>query len=268
MIQLEIGDDDSGKLDIVLGQTHHLLGEGGDVMAQGLIAGATLALRRDGGIYHPIPGDTWNNATYEAVLTVASGAAPEFTPDVESRVWSALEVVLAHHGRDDVMGLVIARAIAPLPVVSADWRTHAADAARRPTNQARRERTGDGYPSEDGLTFGSQAELAVYKILVELQRDFPSRNAFAVLPPPGARLRDAGVRTPDFVVIGNGRAVVIEVDGPHHSSRNRRADDADRDLHWRRCGVATIRIASEHASDPKGLRVRLEEELKRDLRTN
>ena len=76
------------------------------------------------------------------------------------------------------------------------------------------------------------------------------------------------MRTPDFVVIGNGRAVVVEVDGPHHSGRNRRADDADRDLHWRRCGVVTIRIASEHASDPTGLKARLEEELKRDLRAS
>ncbi len=164
------------------------------------------------------------------------------------------------------MALAIARATAPLPAVSADWRLEAADARQSPTNQARRERAGDGYPSQDGLTFGSQAELAVYNVLVELQRDFPVRNAFAVLPLPGARLRDTAVRTPDFVVIGNGRAVVIEVDGPHHSGRNRRADDADRDLHWRRCGVATIRIASEHASDPRSLKARLEEELKRDLR--
>ncbi len=266
MIRLEIGDDDVGKLDIVLGQAHHLLGESGDAMAQGLIAGATLALRRDGGYFHPIPDDNWTSATYEAVLTVAPEAAPEFTPDIESRVWSALDAVLAHHGRDDVVALAIARATAPLPAVSADWRLKAADARQSPTNQARRERAGDGYPSQDGLTFGSQAELAVYNVLVELQRDFPVRNAFAVLPLPGARLRDTAVRTPDFVVIGNGRAVVIEVDGPHHSGRNRRADDADRDLHWRRCGVATIRIASEHASDPRSLKARLEEELKRDLR--
>jgi hypothetical protein len=268
MIRLEIGDDDAGKLDIVLGQVHHLLGENGDAMAQGLIAGATLALRRDGGYFHPIPDDNWTSATYEAVLTVTPEAAPEFTPDVESRVWSALSAVLAHHGRDDVLTLVIARAIAPLPVVSTDWRLQAAMAAQRPTNQARRERAGDGYPCQDGLTFGSQAELAVYNVLMELQRDFPIRNAFAVLPLPAARLRDTGVRTPDFVVMGNGRAVVIEVDGPYHSSRNRRADDADRDLHWRRCGVVTIRIASEHASDPRGLKARLEEELKRDLRTS
>ena len=122
LIRLEIGDDDAGKLDIVLGQAHHLLGESGDAMAQGLIAGATLALRRDGGYFNPIPGDNWTSASYEAVLTVAPEAAPEFTPDVEGRVWSALGAVLAHHGRDDVVTLVIARAIAPLPAVSADWR--------------------------------------------------------------------------------------------------------------------------------------------------
>jgi hypothetical protein len=268
MIRLKIADDDSAKLDIVLGQTHHLLGQSGDVMSQSLIAGASLALRRDGGIYHPIPGDNWSSATYEAVLTVTAKAAAQFTPNVESRVWRALELVLAHHGRDDVIGLVIAQAVAAMPVVSADWRIHAADAVQRPTNQARRERAGDGYPSKDGLTFSSQAELAVYDILVELQREFPVRNAFAVLPLPGTKLRDTTVRAPDFVVIGNGRAAVIEVDGPHHSGRNRRADDADRDLHWRRCGVATIRIASEHTNHPASLKARIEEELKRDLRSN
>ena len=267
MIRLKIGDNDAGKLDIVLGQAHHLLGESGDAMAQSLIAGATLALRRDGGYFHPDPDDNWTSPSYDAVLTVTPGAAPEFTPDIESRVWDALGTVLAHHGREDVLSMVIAQAIAPLPAVPADWRRQAADAALRPTNQARRERAGDGYPSQDGLTFGSQAELAVYNILVELQRDFPVRNAFAMLPLPGAKLRDTAVRTPDFVVIGNGRAAVIEIDGPQHSGANRRADDADRDLHWRRCGVSTIRIASEHASDPAGLKARLEEELKRDLRT-
>ena len=146
MIRLEIGDDDVGKLDIVLGQAHHLLGESGDAMAQGLIAGATLALRRDGGYFHPIPDDNWTSATYEAVLTVAPEAAPEFTPDIESRVWSALDAVLAHHGRDDVVALAIARATAPLPAVSADWRLKAADARQSPTNQARRERAGRRVP--------------------------------------------------------------------------------------------------------------------------
>jgi len=53
--RLQIGDDDAGKLDIVLGQAYHLLGEKGDALAQGLILGATLTLRRDGGYFHPTP---------------------------------------------------------------------------------------------------------------------------------------------------------------------------------------------------------------------
>ena len=37
LIRLQIEDDDAGKLDLVLGQAHCLLGENGDVLAQGLI---------------------------------------------------------------------------------------------------------------------------------------------------------------------------------------------------------------------------------------
>ena len=268
MIRLEIGDDDAGKLDIVLGQAHHLLGENGDALAQNLILGASLTLRRDGGYFHPVPGDNWTDATYEAVLTVDPLLAAEFTTDARNRIWTALGAVLTHHGRQDVQSLEIQQAVPPLPAVAADWRAQAAQAPRQPPgNQARRERAGDGYPAQDGLVFGSRAELAVYQVLVEIQREFPVKDAIAVLPLPGAKLRDAGVRSPDFVVVGNGRAAIIEVDGRHHYGVTRKADDADRDLHWRRCGVDTIRIASEHTSDLATLKARLEEELRRNLRT-
>jgi very-short-patch-repair endonuclease len=73
------------------------------------------------------------------------------------------------------------------------------------------------------------------------------------------------VRTPDFVVIGNGRAAVIKVDGPHHYGRTRKADDVSRDRYWGRCGVPTIRIASEHAADPGSLKALLQEDLRREL---
>jgi hypothetical protein len=52
----------------------------------------------------------------------------------------------------------------------------------------------------------------VYDTLVALQRARPRHQTFAVAPLPGVRLRDAGVRIPDLMVLGNGRAVVIEVD--------------------------------------------------------
>jgi hypothetical protein len=269
MIRLEIGDDDAGKLDIVLGQTYHLLGENRDALAQGLILGATLTLRPDGGYFHPIPGDNWTDASYEATLMVEPHLVPEFTPEVTGRIWKTLGAVLTHHGRQDVLSLVIEQASLRLPAIPADWRHQAAQIPKQaPGNQARRERAEECYPAQDVLVFGSQAELAVYRVLVDLQRESQHQNTFAVLPLPGAKLRDAGVRTPDFVVVGNGRAAIIEVDGPHHYARIRKADDHDRDRHWDRCGVHTIRIASEHASDPASLKDLLREDFRRRLWTN
>jgi hypothetical protein len=98
MIRLEIGDDDAGKLDIVLGQAYHLLGENGDALARDLIVGASLTLRRDGGYFHPDPGDNWTEATYEAVLTVEPRLAAESTTEAKTRIWTARSTVLTHHG--------------------------------------------------------------------------------------------------------------------------------------------------------------------------
>jgi hypothetical protein len=266
MIRMQIEDDDAGKLDLVLGQAHCLLGENGDVLAQSLLASATLTVRRDGGIFYPIPGDNWNAFTYEAALKVDPSLAQEFTTEITDRVWEALGAVFSYHGRDDVQSLVIEQTARQLPAISADWRDQAAQPSKQPpTNQARRERTDGGYPSQDDLVFGSRAEHAVYQVLTEIQRECPVQKAIAVLPLPGAKLRDTGVRYPDFVVLGNGRAAVIEVDGPHHYGRTRKADDAARDRHWGRCGVPTIRITSEHADDPGSLKAILQEDLRRQL---
>jgi AbiJ N-terminal domain 3 len=265
-ISLPLEDDATDKLDLVLGQTHRLLGENGDALAQRLLLSAGLALRRDGGYFHPIPGDNWRSDTYEAVLTVPAQLVPEFTTEVIERIWQQLTMVLGKYDRHDVQAIVIEEAAPPLPYVQPDWRQLAtAEIQDAPTNQARRERAGEGYPTQDGLTFTSRAEVVVYQLLVELQRERPIHNAIAVMPLPGAKLRDAGVRTPDFVVLGNGRAVVIEVDGPHHYGRTRKADDADRDRHWERCGIRAIRIGSHHTEDRESLKERLREDLTRTL---
>jgi len=247
---------DADELDLALGQTHHLLGEAGDELAQRLVQVAKLTLRRDGGYFHPTPGDSWREDTYEAVLTVAPSLATEFTGDVTERIWGKLEPVLRQHGRQDVFGVVVEPAVPPLPEVAPDWRGLAEQdtTVGLPTNQARRERADGGYPALDGFTFGSRAEVVVYELLVDLQRDCSRHRAIAVMPLPGAKLRDAGVRTPDFVVLGNGRAVVIEVDGPHHYGSTRKADDADRDRHWDRCGVHTVRIGAHHTDEPAALK--------------
>jgi hypothetical protein len=216
MIRLTIEDGDAGKLDLVLGQACQLLGQSGDALAESLVMAATLTLRRDGGYFHPIPDDNWTSASYEAVLTVDPQLTREFSDEVTGRIWQALAAVLSHHGRDDVLSLVIEPTARQVPAIAADWRALAAQAVTQaPGNQARRERAEGGHPGEDGLVFSSPAELAVYQVLKDLQHDSQRLNTFAVLPLPGARLRDSAVRTPDFVVIGNGRAAIIEVDGPH-----------------------------------------------------
>ncbi len=118
---------------------------------------AKLYLRRDGGYFHPTPGDNWTDATYEAVLEVPPSSIPEYTAEVTDRIWRKLETVLRRHGRRDVFGVVIEPTLSSLPEVNADWRAQAA--IEPPTNQARRERADGGYPTMDGLTFGSRAEM-------------------------------------------------------------------------------------------------------------
>ncbi|WP_184986535.1 hypothetical protein [Sphaerisporangium rubeum] len=264
VIPLPLRDDDASKLDLVLGQAHHLLDADGHGLARDLLCDATLTLRRDGGFFHPIPGDNWRDASYQAVLTVDPVLVPEFTPAVRDLIWQHLGTVLERLERADVFSLVVEAALLPLPPVSENWRQVAATPTAN--NQARRERAvGEGYPTLDNLVFGSRAELVVYKVLCAIQRDSPPRSSIAILPLASAKLRDAGVRSPDFTVLGNGRAVVIEVDGPHHYGRTRKADDEDRDRHWNRCGVRTIRIAHEQTDDPVSLKERLHEDLFRAL---
>jgi hypothetical protein len=145
MIRLQIEDDHAGKLDLVLGQAHCLLGESGDVLAQSLIATAVLSVRQDGGIYYPVPGDNWNSHSYEAVLTIDSSLAREFTTEVTDRIWAALGTVFKHHDREDVQSLVIEQAALPLPAISADWRDQVAQLHKQqPSNQARREHSEGG----------------------------------------------------------------------------------------------------------------------------
>lgn len=36
--------------------------------------------------------------------------------------------------------------------------------------------------------------------------------------------------------------MIVEIDGPHHRATTRRADDANRDLQWRRCGIDVVRL--------------------------
>jgi hypothetical protein len=220
-------------------------------------------LRIESNGYRVDPSDSWPVTVYEAVLEVEPFLVPRFTDEVRERIWSKLSYVLRRHNR----GAETFDVEETLPQVSSDWRQRASAAltADRVTNQARRERPNPEYPTYAGMTFGSLEEIEVYKLLVELQKAVPEDRAFAVMPLPTVQLQRMGLRSPDLVVVGNGRALVIEVDGPHHRAVTRVADDRERDRHWARCGVPTYRIPVEHVKEPDRLTELLREEMRRAL---
>ena len=154
-----------------------------------------------------------------------------------------------------------------LPAVDPVWRETLAAALAwdETTNQARRDRTAPHRPAQDGLTFASEAEMTVYRMLTELQAACREDRTFAVLPLPGARLRAGHTWTPDIVLLGGGKALIFEIDGPHHRASRRLADDHNRDLQWRRCGIPVVRLPVEDVADPDLLEKRVKEELRRVL---
>jgi hypothetical protein len=122
LVSLPIDDDDIGKLDLVLGQTYSLLNCDGEEAIGDLLRLAVLTLRRDGGLYHPIPGDGWTAHTYEAVLLVDRALLPAFTKPVINAIWTRMESVLARLQREDVQSFVVEGDMGPLPAVPPDWR--------------------------------------------------------------------------------------------------------------------------------------------------
>ena len=200
----------------------------------------------------------------EALLDVDEYLLPRFTDEVCERIAATLGYVADRNGVENV---AYVRARPVLPEVDKDWRE--AYAARlsseRPGNQARRESGLADKPIEDGLTFGSSEELRVYRALKGLQARFPQDDTFAIAPLPGVRLRAGHTWSPDVLVTGRGRALVIETDGPHHRGPRRYADDRNRDLQWQRCGVPVVRLAVEDISDDAALSDRLREEIHRHL---
>lgn len=152
---------------------------------------------------------------------------------------------------DEVTGLKLREEPEPLAARDPDWRAKVP--AERPTNQARHERPaqvqpGTDVPTLDGLFFGSEPEVAVYRMLRRLQRALPQAATIAIAVLPGVAMRDTHgpTLTPDLLVIGNGRAVVVETDGSQHRGRGVAVDDQNRNRHWLRCGLPpAVRVSTE-----------------------
>lgn len=106
--------------------------------------------------------------------------------------------------------------------VGADWR-ELRRAARLPPESRTATNQGGYKPvtalkREDGLNFGSDQEVDVYRALRAKQKALPPEMTIGIMP-GGAIVTSAAKFWPDFVVTYRGRAGGIEVDGPHHHGR-------------------------------------------------
>jgi len=265
-------DEEEGyaeKLERILAQTAALFVQRGDEQAVALLVDVHALTFRTTDEHSHRGWDEdlvmWVQYLFRsAVLEVDDHLMPRFTPEVRARIAETLAYVAE---RNDVLNVKYVEVRSALPEVDGNWReTYAARlSAERPTNQARRERGIATYPTADGLTFGSDDELRVYWSLRRLQDRAAQEDTIAIIPLPGARLRPNHTWSPDFLVAGRGRALVIEVDGPHHRTVLRRADDGNRDLQWRRCGIPVVRLPVEDLKDDSALDARVVEELRRHM---
>jgi hypothetical protein len=259
--------------DQILGQTTGLLAQRGDEHAVALLVDVqsmtmvdTDELIRTERYIEPWTEQPMSKSIYrrKALLDVEEHLVDRFTDEVCERISKTLSYVAERNGEENVAYVQPRPA---LPDVDGDWRaTFAARLALdRPTNQARRETGHANHPVEDGLTFGSAEELRVYRALKRLQARFPEQDTIAIAPLPSFRLRTGNTWSPDVLVTGRGRSLVIETDGPHHRGTRRYVDDRNRDLQWQRCGVPVVRLAVEDLHDDAALDARLNEEILRHL---
>jgi hypothetical protein len=230
------------EYDRILGQATGLLAQRGDEQAVALLVDArsiTLAdtdevIRTEKffdpwltGVDGPVTRTIYRR---EAVLDVDDHLVARFTEEVCQRIAATLSYVAERNGEENVDYV---RARPALPEVDGEWRAahDARLASGRPSNQARREAGGAAHPVEDGLTFGSAEEIRVYRALRYLQTThFGEDDTIAIAPLPGVRLRAGHTWSPDVLVTGHGRVLIVETDGPHHRGPRRYVDDRNRDL--------------------------------------
>lgn len=245
-------DDDRDALEYVLGATAHLLAQMGDQQASLLLEDVEqLSIESENrGV---LEENLWANdgsltAKFSTVyyFDVEPYLQPRFTPDVLERILPVLRSLAQRTYLSDPEFLDTRLAMPDID--TKNWRETLRQqyANEDVTNSARKERLDPTSPVIDGLTLTNAEELAVYEALVRLQVMTTEDRTFAISPLPGTRIRAGHVWVPDFLLIGNGRALLIEVDGPQHARDHRRADDDMRDAQWRRCGVQVRRVPVEY----------------------
>lgn len=178
---------------------------------------------------------------------------PVHYPMISADARQLLNDTLGAMHETDSLHLRILR-LRPMPVAD-NWRDVRRDAKVLPENRTARNQGGfkpvSTALSYDGLKFGSEQEITVYKALRAKQKALPAEFSIGIMP--GGALVTADKRFwPDFVVTYGKKAGGIEVDGPHHHGRA--VADRSRDNYLRDAGLAWVdRIAVEDTADPTEL---------------
>ncbi|GAA2343570.1 hypothetical protein [Dactylosporangium salmoneum] len=187
---------------------------------------------------------------YDLWLEVPADQRMRFTDEVMEEIRNALKEVDTRFR----YGLAWLGVREILPPVGPGWRGQVRSqlTGKRPTNHARKVRSGPPVYVRDFLSFTNEGELAVYDALKGIQEnELPRENTIGIYPLAGGRIPDH-TWEPDFLITYGGRAGVLEVDGPHHNSR--RAMDATRDHLLRDAGVGFVdRIPVEALTNPSEL---------------
>ncbi|MFJ5637739.1 hypothetical protein ACIQF5_34580 [Streptomyces goshikiensis] len=222
----------------VLGQTAWFLHEQGDVQA------AALLLDVEGIEWSP--GNPFGDWT-DACLLVPGWLMDRFTEEVLERVRHALIPIAERHGVD-ARSVYVGPALADL---GTDWKSALQSKLTSDSATNHAARVADPKPElrRDGFVFDSREEVRVYEALKRAQAALPADATISIFPLPLGRVGVGNTWTPDFVVMREGRAGLIEVDGPHH--RGRLAADGTRDRHWRNSGFVHIEriLVEETAKD-------------------
>ncbi|MEU9001962.1 hypothetical protein [Streptomyces sp. NPDC048551] len=222
----------------VLGQTAWFLHEQGDVQA------AALLLDVEGIEWSP--GNRFGDWT-DVCLLVPGWLMDRFTEEVLERVRNALIPIAERHGVD-ARSVYVGPALADL---GTDWKSALQSKLTSDSATNHAARVADPKPElrRDGFVFDSREEVRVYEALKRAQAALPADATISIFPLPLGRVGVGNTWTPDFVVMREGRAGLIEVDGPHH--RGRLAADGTRDRHWRNSGFVHIEriLVEETAKD-------------------
>ncbi|GIF04683.1 DUF559 domain-containing protein [Actinoplanes siamensis] len=202
----------------------------------------------------------WDDRDAIAIIEVETENITRFTDQLLTDILETLKSVDQNDDRD-LTQIVLKERVPPVPL---NWRELVQQAISEPpkaNNQGRSVRHNVKRFEEDGLQFSNALEVRFYGLLKEKQESLPETESLSIFPLPAQRIVGRNFE-PDFLVVYEGRAAIIELDGGNHSRRV--AADQSRDRLMKNAGFRLIeRLAVEDVQSADEVRAFIDSVLKR-----